>query len=1038
MKKQQVLTKVKGGILTAFLCLISLAVSAQTKSITGTVTSKDKEPLIGAAVKIAGTSLGTKTDANGFFKLSNVSNKTKLNVSYVGMVSKTVSVGSKTVLNIVLDENSEMLDQVVVVGFGRQKKENLTGAVATIDTKMLESRPVNNVTQALQGAVAGMNFSVGAGGGQLDNSLNFNIRGAGTIGAGSKAAPLVLIDGVEGDLNSLNPSDVKSISVLKDAASSSIYGSRAAFGVVLVTTKSGREGDIVVNYSSNYRVSSPVLQLATMDAEDFVYYFNDAARNSGGSPVFSKEVVENVIKYKKGELDYATEWNSNAKKWKNWTQSWDNVNWYDEFYRKNVPAVENNISVRGGSKKLNYFFSTNWLNQSGLMRHNTEKRDRYTLNSRISSQILPYLKLTYGGRFSRVDFSKPKYLNNMFYHNVGRKWPTVALKDKNGHYVLENSIPFLNAGRTKTQRDVFTQQLELIFNPIEAWTTHIQLNYKTVTDFGKSVGLSVYTYDDKGVAIPTKTFGAGTQSVGNWASKSNFFSPNIYTEYVASINNNHNFKVMTGFQTELYKYQGFGADRQFLFTPRIQVINGTYGEDDNVRGDEQHWATAGFFGRLNYDYKGIYLLELNGRYDGTSRFLSNKRWNFFPSASLGYNISKENFFKDFGKKTKINHLKFRGSYGVLGNQNTTNWYPFYPKMKLGVANGNWLINGEKTNTASNPDLVSALLSWDVFKRTTYDMVGPAPTLPSVLGISPARVNNTDMESKGFELEISWRDYIGEDFSYGIKGTLTDSRQFITKYPNEVGELNKYYKGRELGEIWGYTSAGIAKTDAEMTEHLKNNKPDFGSNWAAGDVMYKDLNGDGVVNAGSFTLENHGDVKIIGNSTPRYNFGLNLDFRYKGFDFSTFFQGTAKRDLDFSGSNYFYGANANMWQVTGYDAHLDYFRANDTKSPFGANTDAYFPRPLFGAGGKNYKSQTRWLQDGSYVRLKNIQMGYTLPSSVLKPIGLKNLRIYVSAENMLTFTNLMEVFDPEAFTGGWGTGKTYPLSKAVSTGLSLTF
>ena len=363
---------------------------------------------------------------------------------------------------MVLKEKTQELSEVVVVGFATQKKENLTGAVTSVDAKALESRPVNNVTQALQGNVSGLNFSVGNGGGQLDNSFSFNIRGAGTIGAGSNASPLVLINGMEGDINTLNPQDIESISVLKDAASASIYGSRAAFGVVLVTTKSGKEGKVEMNYNTNYRLSSPIGIPEMLDSEDFANYFNEAQKNNGGAPVFEPRILENIKAYKAGQLKDATDWNprkDGTGGWNDYKQSWANVDWFKEFYRTSAPSQEHNFSARGGSEKLKYYVSLGWLDAEGLSRYNTDKLARYSANAKISSQILPYLKLEYSTRFSRKDFSRSSYLGGLFFHNIARRWPTLPVKDPNGHYMNGNEIAQLNEGRDKTQTDELTQQL---------------------------------------------------------------------------------------------------------------------------------------------------------------------------------------------------------------------------------------------------------------------------------------------------------------------------------------------------------------------------------------------------------------------------------------------------------------------------------------------------------------------------------------------------------------------------------------------------
>lgn len=1068
------------GLLTLLLCISALSLSAQTITVRGTVTDANDEPLTGATVVVKGDpSKGAITDVDGKYTLANVPSKGTLTFSFVGMKSHDVEIDGRTVIDVSMKDDSEMLDEVVVVGFGTQKKENLTGAVATVNEKVLKGRPVTTVTQALQGAVAGMDISVGNGGGELGNSLGITIRGAGTIG-NTSSSPLILIDGLEGNINALNPQDIESISVLKDAASASIYGSRAAFGVILIKTKSGKSGKISVTYNNNFRWSSPLLRPKMLDSERFAEYFNEAAKNGGQAAPFNDETLKKIRDYKAGKIPYETEWNESGRSWSMYTNGFANNNWYDIFYRDNVPSQEHNISSSGGTEAVNFYFSANWLGQDGLMKFNPDKRDRYSVDATVNAQVHKMLKLKYSGKFSRVDYGRSSYDHGLFYHNIARRWPTLPLKDPNGNYVYGNEIAHLNNGRNEEQTDEFIQQLALVFTPIKGWNTHVELNYKTGTKFTHVEILPIYSYDKNGVAnaaaLQFGSFWSGGQSrITEYGRKWNFFNPNIYTEYIKSINDTHNFKVMAGFQSELDQSRGLGAWREQVYTPDVPAIDATYGDNDGVNGYFNHWATAGFFGRLNYDYMGKYLVELNGRYDGSSRFLRDKRWNFFPSFSLGWNVAKESFWTDSPLGEYVSTLKLRGSYGELGNQNIVDeyknpiYYPFYLNMPVGVADGNWLVNGKKTNRAWAPGLVSQLLTWervnswnigadinafnnrlnivfDYFQRRTFDMVGPAPQLPNVLGTDVPKINNTDMESKGFELEISWRDRIGE-LSYGVKATLADSRQTVTKYPNENkkiyyydrngGRHDAYYSGKEIGEIWGFTTVGIAKTDAEMTEHIKKNKPTWGSDWAGGDIMYKDLNNDNEITRGEETVDNPGDLKVIGNNTPRYNFGIDIDMQWRGFDFRAFFQGVGKRDLAVGGP-YFTGGNGNMWQNAGFEEHLDFYRPADTKSFFGPNEDAYYPRPSFDKGWKNFETQTRWIQNGAYMRLKNLQLGYTIPSVYTQKIGVSNFRVYVSGENLLTFTKMTKIFDPETFLGGWGNGKIYPLSRVWSCGLSVTF
>lgn len=513
---------------------------------------------------------------------------------------------------------------------------------------------------------------------------------------------------------------------------------------------------------------------------------------------------------------------------------------------------------------------------------------------------------------------------------------------------------------------------------------------------------------------------------------------------------------MVGFQSELFKERQITA-RQDGIMAGVPTLNTT---SDNSRssGGYAEWATAGFFGRVNYDYKGRYLAEVNLRYDGTSRFLADQRWNWFPSFSAGWNIAREDFFEDM--TDLISTLKIRGSWGELGNQNTENWYPFYRTITYKQNDGKWLVNGLKPNTAAESALVSALLGWektqtldigfdlamfnnrlnvnfDYFQRKSKDIVGPAPELPNILGTKVPNVNNLDMTSKGWEVMVTWRDQI-RDFRYGVTLSLSDNQVVVDKYPNPSKDLGqKYYNGSHLGEIWGYQTIGLAKTDQEMQDHLsKVNQSSLGSNWGAGDVMYADRNGDGVINKGDNTVADHGDQILLGNSTPRYNFGLNLDGAWKGFDLKIFLQGTMKRDyMPSDGAMMFWGS-VGYWQTNFFESHLDYFRPADTDSPLGANVNGYYPRPVQDT--KNRQGQSRYLQNAAYCRLKNVTLGYTLPVQLTNKFYVSNLRLFVSAENLFTITSLVDTFDPETIGVGDWDGCTYPLSKNFSFGLSATF
>lgn len=520
---------------------------------------------------------------------------------------------------------------------------------------------------------------------------------------------------------------------------------------------------------------------------------------------------------------------------------------------------------------------------------------------------------------------------------------------------------------------------------------------------------------------------------------------------------------MAGFQAEIMKYRDVTAARTGLTTSELPVLDQTTNVNDyTMSGLYKNWKTAGFFGRINYDYLGKYLVELNLRYDGSSRYRRENRWIWTPSFSLGWNIAREDFWGDLANYVET--FKLRGSYGELANQNTTNWYPTYQIMDVVANSGAWLQGGAKPNTSSVPLLVSDVLTWekikntnigfdfgafnnrltgsfDYFWRKTKNMVGPGVEVPAILGTAVPVTNNCDLTTFGWELSIGWRDRIGE-LSYGVKLNISDNQTRIDRYANPTNSLSTYIAGELTGDIYGYETIGIAKTQEEMDAHLatlpNGGQTALGTKWEAGDIMYADLNGDGKIDNGSNRLDDHGDLKKIGNNTPRFRTGITLDLQWKGFDFSMFWQGVLKRDFD-PGENsmVFWGVTGSgQWWSTSFAEHMDYFRAEDTSSNLGANVDAYYPRALF--NNKNHKTQTRYLQNAAYMRLKNLQLGYTIPKHIIQKIGLQNLRVYVAGENLWTITGLSSTMDPETAGIGKQGGTVYPLSRTYSFGLSVNF
>jgi TonB-linked outer membrane protein, SusC/RagA family len=1048
--------------------------SQNRRKITGKVTdSSTHEPLIGVSISITGASGGTITDQDGNFSID-VPEGVTLHISYIGFASQSIKIGNQTHLNIVMQEDSKVLSEVVIVGFGTQKKINLTGAVAAIDSKVFEERPVSSAVQALQGAVSGLNIFNSGNGGELNAAKEINVRGTGTIGSESKGNPLILIDGMEGDINTINPQDIENISVLKDASASAIYGSRAPFGVILVTTKMGKKGRPVVNYNNNFRFNTPIMLPEMANSWEFVNYFNDGNFNNAGSYVYDAAHLQDIKDYIDGKKDPNDTMpiNATSGKW-NTGKAYANVDWMQEYYKDWSSSQEHNISISGGGDNMTYYLSANYQGQDGFLRYGTDKHRRYTITGKISAKLTDYLKVDYSNRFGRTDYDRPTQMSSNVYSEILRRsTPIIPVKDPNGYYVSDSHFieNFVNGGRHAEQKDDMSQQVKITLSPVTGWNIIGEMNFRTTNTWIDEASKMTYGHMAEDPEMTYRAYlSPTTDNVYGYAYRSTFLNPNIYTNYNRSFGI-HNLGLTGGMQHENSKARLMSAKRNGIIVQDLPVLDLT---SDNsvidIKGNRNRWVTTGFFGRLNYDIDNRYLFEFNLRYDGTSRFRRDNRWVWTTSASVGWNVASEKFFE--GLREYVEVLKPRVSYGELPNQNTTSLYPTYQTIPTSIGGGLWLLDGARPNTGASPKLVSTVLTWekvstlnigvdwnafrnrltgsfDYFTRKTKDMVGPGVELPASLGAAVPNTNNTDLKTYGWELEIAWRDKIN-DFSYGAGINLSDAQTRITKYPNPTGLLSKYLEGELLGDIYGYTTIGIAKSDDEMNAHLaalpEGGQSVIGSNWRAGDIMYADINGDGKVSNGSNTIHDMGDLKKIGNTTPRYMFGINLNAAWKGIDLSMFWQGVLKRDFypDANPSGASGDQNMVFWGITqsgrfystAFKEHLDYFRADEDHN-LGQNLDAYYARPLFNT--KNKVTQTKYLQNAAYMRLKNLQIGYTFPQQWTHKIKLERLRFYVSGENLLTFTNFTKTMDPETAGIGKKGGVVYPLSRTYSFGLSANF
>lgn len=1059
------------GVLPAIMLLFSSTVMAQTLSISGKVTDKNsQEPVIGASVLIEGTTNGTITDVDGNFMLSNVPSKGNLVVSYIGYATQKLPINGKTNFTIALAEDTETLDEVVVVGYGVQKKVNLTGSVSAVKGEALERRPVADATQSLQGLVPGLlvsNSNTGRPGG----SGSLTLRGQGNLD--NNANPYILVDGVEMSLSDVNPNDIENISVLKDAAACAIYGARAAYGVILVTTKKGEEGKMRVNYQGTVGWSAPTVLPDMVDSYQFAKYWNAGCVNAGSPRSYSDEKLALLQQYIQdpGSVDPWFELPANANMnpaFENSESGVGNTNYFDLHYKDWAFKQNHNLSLSGGGKLAQYYISGGYYSEDGILRYADMDYSRYNFTANITSQITKWLKLKVNTKFMHSDQDTPfgdGGLSEGFYHSLARFRPTVSPIDPNGHFTELTMIPYLQSGTyTNTQRDRLNITTGLEFQPVKNWFIFLDYTYKLMNVEYEALNVAPLIYGADGVStskgvrdeLGVSPDGKFTRSYG----RTRYQTINLYTNYLFTLADKHNFTLMAGYQEEDSDYSYMKNSITGLYSttnPNVGMGTG----DKTVVDTRNGWATRGFFGRINYDYDGRYLLELNGRYDGSSRFASGHRWGFFPSVSVGWNISREAFMSSL--TDVVSNLKLRASYGLLGNQAGAALYTFAATMELNNSLGNYIFADGRNIFTKSPLVVNPATTWekvesknigldfgffgnaltgsfDVFQRDTKDMLGPGTDFPDFFGAIAPQTNNARMRNRGWELSLNYRGSIGKDIQYSIGGMLSDAVSEVTEYANETNTdpKNQWYTGKKVGEIWGYRADGLIQTQEEADAYNEKYDLSFisGKPWTPGDVKYRDLNGDKKINNGKNQLGDMGDMTVIGNTTPRYQYTINGSISWKGLSLSMMFQGVAKRDWDPGTAPYFWGSGAYA-QVTVFKEHLDYWSES--------NPNAYYPKPyIHTAGGvtpfrnKTMTTSDRYIQSGAYCRLKNVTLSYDLPAAWVNKAGLDKVQVFFSGENLLTFTPLKGMFDPEAiFTGNSYQsegGKNYPMNRVLSFGV----
>ncbi|MBP0902954.1 SusC/RagA family TonB-linked outer membrane protein [Mariniflexile gromovii] len=1043
--------------------------SAQQLQITGMVTDSNGQPLAGANILEKGTFNGVQADFDGKFTMRVSSQKATLTVSYIGFVSKEVTVNNQSSIAITLTEDVSALNEVVVVGYGTRKRTTVTSAVSQVGSEVFENRPVANATLALQGAVGNLVITTTANGGEPGAQPNINIRGlvtsSGDLGSVGNSSPLILIDGAEMDISQINPEDIETVTVLKDAASASIYGARAAGGAIIITTKSGKDmkGGMKVSYTNNFSISQPTIWPEQASAIDFAYTMNDTASNTGLSPYYTEEELGWIQQNMANPGSAPTLIPNSAGN--SWDQSnfglgaTGSTNWKDFLFSSWSLRSKHDINFRGGDEKLNYYISAGTYNEDGLLATTTDTYSRHNLDAKIASKPNKWLsfELLTKATLAKLDYPwDQQFGRGRVFDVLSKLKPTLPTVDPNNGEPLANaSYPSWDYNRESNVNNQISILPRITIEPIKDLLINLQYNYRRVNN------KQVFTSAEQQWTRPDGTLGyitARSQTLVRPSLDTNeYLSPNLFATYTKSVKG-HNFDVTAGYQNEQYNVFNMNANAYNLLTDNVQSLSSAVGvitASDNI----SHWSTESVFGRFGYNYKEKYIGRVTYRRDGSSRFEPGNRLTGLPSFELGYNIAKENFWpiKD------ISMFKLRATQGSLGNQNVGNYLYI---STLPISNGTFLFNGARQFFTNPPNLTSQNLTWetvktkdlgidilalknrlgftfDWYRSDTNNLASEGETLPAVLGTNQPLVNAGTIRVQGWEAELTWKQSLG-DFNYNIRAVLSDYKQTVLEYPNPTNGINNnFYAGGDLGAIWGLTWEGWFQTAEEATERnlVINQRYVHNSTFGVGDAKYADLNGDGFINNGDGTLNDTGDFRVIGNSTPRYQYGITLGASWKGIDFNMFIQGVGKRDVSLSTHQRFRGPAQGPLHANVLVEHLDYFRPLDTTSPLGPNLDAYFPTPYAqnpGNNNRNYRFNTdHFLQNGAYTRLKTMQIGFTIPKVVTEKYKIDRIRIFVTGENLLTISKLM-FYDPETVPGEFGSAYSYPLSKVISTGLNISF
>lgn len=1059
------------------LFFVTAQTFAQQREVTGKVLDEGGMPIPGVSVYVKDTTVGTTTDFDGEFSLTVSGENQVLVFSYVGFQQREITLQDQTYLEVTLENDVQALEEIVVVGYGVQKRANLTGAVSTVDTEVLEARPITDVARGLQGTTPGLTITAPSG--QIGENPTIKLRGnVGTLGTGGGAEPLILVDNVEvPNLQMVNPQDIETVSVLKDAASTSIYGARGAWGVILITTKKGKRGTTpTVSYSNNFSWQTPTtmpevapaaegaeMALAAVrrripDLPSFGVvgmYFDDLAIEKmrtweelyGDQDLGPEMELGRDFEIRDGRLFFYRPWDRENLFMKEWT-----------------PQQKHDLSVSGGSENTNYYMGLGYLEQIGVLKTNPDEFSRYNLNMSVNTSITDWFSARGNAMYSNSLTTQPFYFSSATYdpwYYVTR-WPaTYPYGTYEGHPFRNHISEVAQANMNEDINTLTRISLGATITPIEDLSIDVDYTHDRNEGHDYQLGGTLYAYDfwSTGANLSYGPYSSSSydrvQYNSSWSNRN---TAKAFATYNKDLGD-HNFKVIAGGDMEEYEYWFHSSQRRDLIDPEMGEIDLATG-DQFVSGARDKWTTLGAFGRINYSFKDKFLLEVNGRYDGSSRLSADKKWAFFPSFSAGYVLSEEEYM-DFAKPV-LSFLKLRGSWGELGNENAS-LSSIYRIMS--PSNSGWVIDGTNQVTVGTPGALPVGLTWetvatldfgvdarffnnrlgfnfDWYERTVSDMHSAGVTLPSSFGTGSPRRNYGELTTTGWELAADFKHSFDNGLNINFGATLTDYEEEITKFANTTMGINSYYEGKILGEIWGYETDRLFQeddfnADGSLREGIASQEL-FENSWfiyGPGDVKYKDLNGDGVIDYGSQTVDDHGDMKVIGNSTPRFQYGFRLGADWKGFDLSIFMQGVGKRDMWANGPVVIPGYRYNE----GWFAHqLDYWTPE--------NPGGFYPRPTDQSqsnNSRNFLPQTRYLLDMSYLRMKNLTFGYTLPGSIMEEFGINKFRVYFSGENLFEFDNLDIPLDPEVdyTTAGLNDpntfGRVYPFRRSLSFGVQVS-